>query len=164
MAMRWRSSRQSPVADRFEAVHTAVLATAFEGWAALDEHSGHAGLDVGAAVSFVGTLRADNAGKPVAAMFLEHYPGMTERCLADLAATAKARWGLSAVLVQHRIGQVLPGQTLVAIGCWSGHRVEAFAACEWLIERLKHDVPFWKREQVPGGTRWVTSNTPGRDV
>lgn len=131
-------------------------------WQALAEHGKPHVLSCGAAVSFVGVMRDSNNGRKIDSMFLEHYPGMTERALADLATAATAEYEVADVLLLHRVGEVRPGDELVVIGVWSPHRAAAFAACEWLIEQLKHRVPLWKKEFGPHGENWVAANTAGR--
>ena len=91
----------------------------------------------------------------VAAMTLEHYPGMTERALADIVAEAQTRWPLRAVRVIHRVGRLLPGERIVFVGVAAGHRGDAFAACEFIMDYLKTRAPFWKKEETPQGARWV---------
>lgn len=110
---------------------------------------------VGAVVSFVGTVRDMNEGASVATMELEHYPGMTEQSLEQIVAQAKARWPLYDALVIHRVGPLLPLEQIVLVACSAAHRGEAFAACEFIIDYLKTDAPFWKKEQTPEGARWV---------
>lgn len=110
---------------------------------------------VGAAVSFVGTVRDMNDGARVVAMELEHYPGMTEKALQDIVARAKARWEIVDALVIHRVGALLPRDQIVLVAVVAAHRGEAFAACEYIIDYLKTDAPFWKKEQTPEGARWV---------
>ncbi|QNA91094.1 molybdopterin synthase catalytic subunit MoaE [Massilia sp. Dwa41.01b] len=110
---------------------------------------------VGAVVSFVGTVRDMNEGSQVAEMELEHYPGMTERALEDIVAQAHARWPLYKALVIHRVGPLKPMEQIVLVACSAAHRGEAFAACEFIIDYLKTDAPFWKKEQTPEGARWV---------
>jgi molybdopterin synthase catalytic subunit len=110
---------------------------------------------IGAVVSFVGTVRDMNDGAEVAAMELEHYPGMTERALEDIVEQARARWPLYGALVIHRVGPLLPLDQIVLVACSAAHRGEAFAACEFIIDYLKTDAPFWKKEQTPDGARWV---------
>jgi molybdopterin synthase catalytic subunit len=105
----------------------------------------------GAVASFVGVVR----GGDVAAMTLEHYPGMTEKALADIVAQARGRWSLRGVRVIHRIGRLLPGDNIVFVGVSSAHRGEAFAACEFIMDYLKTRAPFWKKEETPQGARWV---------
>ncbi|BDT59921.1 molybdopterin converting factor subunit 2 [Massilia varians] len=110
---------------------------------------------VGAVVSFVGTVRDLNEGAEVAEMELEHYPGMTEKALGDIVAQARARWPLLGVLVIHRVGPLKPLDQIVLVACGAAHRGEAFAACEFIMDYLKTDAPFWKKEQTPEGARWV---------
>ncbi|HJV64019.1 MAG TPA: molybdopterin synthase catalytic subunit MoaE [Albitalea sp.] len=110
---------------------------------------------VGAVVTFVGTVRDMNEGASVAEMELEHYPGMTERSLEDIVEQARARWPLYGALVIHRVGPLLPREQIVLVAVSAAHRGEAFAACEFIIDYLKTDAPFWKKEQTPEGARWV---------
>ncbi len=110
---------------------------------------------VGAVVSFVGTVRDMNDGSSVSEMELEHYPGMTEKALEDIVAQAEARWPLYNALVIHRVGPLAPLAQIVLVACSAAHRGEAFAACEFIIDYLKTDAPFWKKEQTPEGARWV---------
>lgn len=133
-------------------------------WAELDAFEHEAGLAdgrSGAASVFVGTMRDFNAGDGVAGLFLEHYPGMTERELERITAEAAQRWPVNACLVIHRVGLIHPGESIVLTAAWSAHRGAAFDACRHLIEALKHRAPFWKREDlVDGRQRWVAQNTP----
>jgi molybdopterin synthase catalytic subunit len=110
---------------------------------------------VGAVVTFVGAVRDMNEGASVAEMELEHYPGMTEQSLAHIVDQACARWPLSGALVIHRVGPLKPMEQIVLVACSAAHRGEAFAACEFIIDYLKTDAPFWKKEQTPDGARWV---------
>jgi molybdopterin synthase catalytic subunit len=114
----------------------------------------------GAQVTFVGNLRDFSDGEVVHAMELEHYPGMTERYIERICADVAQRWELQHILVLHRVGRLLPGDAIVLIAVWSSHRAAAFDACRYLISQLKHDAPFWKRESLHSGERWVTTNTP----
>ena len=111
--------------------------------------------DVGAVASFVGLVRDANDGSSVKSMTLEHYPGMTEKALADICEQALSRWDLIDTLVIHRIGALKPGDRIVLVGVSSAHRGEAFAACEFIMDYLKTRAPFWKREETPHGARWV---------
>nr|WP_231940954.1 molybdenum cofactor biosynthesis protein MoaE [Acidihalobacter aeolianus] len=116
----------------------------------------------GATAVFVGSMRDFNVGDDVSEMFLEHYPGMTERELGLIVAEAEARWPLLDCLVVHRVGRLLPGEPIVLTAAWSAHRAAAFEACRHLMEALKHRAPFWKRETLAdGSSRWVEQNTPG---
>ncbi|MEJ2479094.1 MAG: molybdenum cofactor biosynthesis protein MoaE [Acidihalobacter sp.] len=139
--------------------------TSFEPWTALADFERAAGLkdgQTGAASVFVGTMRDFNAGDGVEQLFLEHYPGMTERELERIAAEALERWPVNACLIVHRVGLIHPGDPIVLTAAWSAHRGAAFDACRHLIEALKHRAPFWKREDLRDGSqRWVAENTPG---
>ena len=115
--------------------------------------------DVGAVASFVGLVRDANDGQAIRAMTLEHYPGMTEKALEDICAQAHARWDLIDTLVIHRVGALKPGDRIVLVGVASGHRGEAFEACEFIMDYLKTRAPFWKREDTPEGARWVEARS-----
>jgi len=110
---------------------------------------------VGGIVTFVGTVRDLNEGAAVAEMELEHYPGMTEQSINAIIEQAKARWPIYGALVIHRIGPLKPMEQIVLVAVTSAHRGEAFAACEYIIDYLKTEAPFWKKEQTPDGARWV---------
>jgi molybdopterin synthase catalytic subunit len=110
---------------------------------------------IGAVASFIGTVRDLNEGDAVSAMTLEHYPGMTEKALAGIVTQAKARWDIFDALVVHRVGELQPGDQIVLVITTSAHRGEAFAACEFLMDYLKTQAPFWKKEQTPTGAKWV---------
>lgn len=110
---------------------------------------------IGAIASFVGTVRDLNEGEGVAAMTLEHYPGMTERALEEICAQARARWDIFDTTVIHRYGELEPGDQIVLVVVGSAHRGEAFAACEFIMDCLKTRAPFWKKERTPSGERWV---------
>jgi molybdopterin synthase catalytic subunit len=111
--------------------------------------------EVGAVVSFVGTVRDINEGTSVAEMELEHYPGMTEKALDDIVQKARARWNIIDALVIHRIGPLKPMEQIVLVAVISKHRGTAFAACEFIMDYLKTEAPFWKKEQTREGARWV---------
>ncbi len=110
---------------------------------------------VGAIVTFIGTVRDMNDGASVAEMELEHYPGMTEKALDDIVAQAKARWNIVDALVIHRVGPLKPLEQIVLVAVTSAHRGEAFSSCEFIMDYLKTQAPFWKKEQTPQGARWV---------
>jgi molybdopterin synthase catalytic subunit len=114
---------------------------------------------VGAVCSFIGTVRDMNDGAQVAGMELEHYPGMTEKALEDIVAQAKARWDIYDALVIHRVGPLKPLDQIVLVAVTSAHRGESFAACEFIMDYLKTQAPFWKKEQTPQGARWVDART-----
>lgn len=116
----------------------------------------------GASAVFVGSMRDFNEGDTVAGMSLEHYPGMTERHLEKICASAAQRWELIDTLVVHRVGELHPADPIVLVAVWSAHRKDAFEACRYIMEDLKSHAPFWKKEQLAqGGSRWVEKNTPG---
>jgi molybdopterin synthase catalytic subunit len=115
--------------------------------------------DVGAVATFIGTVRDINEGASVAEMELEHYPGMTEKALEDIVARARARFNLADALVIHRVGPLLPQEQIVLVVTLSAHRGEAFAACEFIMDYLKSEAPFWKKEQTPDGARWVDARS-----
>ncbi|MBT8518014.1 molybdopterin synthase catalytic subunit MoaE [Polynucleobacter paneuropaeus] len=110
---------------------------------------------VGAVVSFLGTVRDMNAGSEVHSMTLEHYPGMTEKALEAIVAQAKARWDIRNTLIIHRVGPLKPEDQIVLVVVTSAHRAEAFAACEFMMDYLKTAAPFWKKEETADGGRWV---------
>ncbi len=115
----------------------------------------------GACAVFVGVMRDFNQGEPVRRMTLEHYPGMTERQLAQLAGDAMERHGLIDVLLLHRTGDLRPSDPIVLVAAWSAHRAAAFTACREMMETLKSRATFWKKETLADGERWVERNTPG---
>lgn len=119
---------------------------------------------VGAVVNFVGYVRDINQGKAVTGLFLEHYPGMTERSLQKIIDNARARWPLRAVQVVHRIGPLSVSEPIVFVGVSSPHRQAAFEACAFIMDYLKTDAPFWKREDVAGGARWVDARDSDRSA
>ena len=114
-----------------------------------------AGRGSGAVVTFSGLVR-DDGGK-LAAMEIEHYPGMTERALSAIREQAMARWNLTDALVIHRHGRLAPGETIMMVATAARHRAEAFAAAEFLMDYLKSRAPFWKKEFGPDGAEWVAA-------
>ena len=147
-------------------MHIEVIAEAWSPWQRLADYeqqvvAQHSDGKFGACASFVGTMRDFNEGDVVQGMFLEHYPGMTEKALMTLAAEIQQGHGLLDVLVVHRVGELLPGEPIVLVAVWSAHRKQAFEACRELMEALKSRAPFWKREQLDEGHRWVEKNTAG---
>lgn len=109
-------------------------------------------LGGGAVASFTGLVRSDDGVERLA---LEHYPGMTEAALRRLAEEASARWSLLGATIVHRVGPMRPGERIVLVGACAAHRADALAACAYLIDRLKTDAPFWKRETRAGEESWV---------
>lgn len=140
-----------------------LRAQAFDPWVELARHqANHLSVGhFGATAAFVGTMRDFNDDDRVHSMFLEHYPGMTERALATIVDDVSAQQGLLAALVIHRVGDITPGEPIVLVAVWSAHRAAAFGACRGIMEALKSRAPFWKREERDGGARWVQHNTPG---
>jgi molybdopterin synthase catalytic subunit len=115
--------------------------------------------EIGALVTFTGICRADENGKPIAALTLEHYPGMAEAEIARHVDEAYARWPLIAALVIHRHGRITPGEDIVLVATASTHRQAAFAAAEFLMDYLKTRAPFWKQVETAGATAWVEAKT-----
>ena len=125
------------------------------------ERFGHS-AEYGATNVFTGTMRDFNEGNTVSTMTLEHYPGMTEKHLHAIIDEARSRWKIIECLLIHRVGEIQPAETIMLAAVWSAHRREAFEACRYLVEELKHRAPFWKKEALSSGeTRWVEDNTPG---
>jgi molybdopterin synthase catalytic subunit len=111
--------------------------------------------DIGAVVSFSGICRGSDDGKTLAALTLEHYPGMAEAEIERHAATAMSRWPLTGLTLIHRVGRIVPGENIVLVVTASAHRQAAFEAAEFLMDYLKANAPFWKREESADGTNWV---------
>jgi molybdopterin synthase catalytic subunit len=112
----------------------------------------------GAIANFVGTMRDYNQGDTVKKMYLEHYPGMTEKYLQKISQTAMQRWNIIDTLIIHRVGEIQISDTIVLVAAWAEHRAPAFEACRFLIEELKHNAPFWKQETLTDKVRWVQPN------
>jgi molybdopterin synthase catalytic subunit len=111
---------------------------------------------IGAIVTFTGLVRDINQGQQISDLSLEHYPGMTEKCLEDIVERAKQRWNIIASTVIHRVGQLAISEQIVFVGIASQHRGDAFAACEFIMDYLKNQAPFWKKETMANGeTKWV---------
>ena len=112
---------------------------------------------VGAVASFIGLVRDINEGSDVSEMTLEHYPGMTERAIENICREAAERWDVLDARVVHRVGTLRPTDPIVIVVVASGHRGDAFAACEFIMDFLKTRAPFWKKERTAGGERWVAA-------
>ncbi len=110
---------------------------------------------VGAVCAFVGTVRDRSEGGSVSSMELEHYPGMTEKAIEAMVDEARRRFDILGVRVIHRVGLLQPQDQIVLVAVTSAHRGESFQACEFLMDYLKTQAPFWKKEQTPDGARWV---------
>lgn len=115
--------------------------------------------DIGAVVSFSGICRGSEDGEAIAALTLEHYPGMAEAEIMRHAETAMSRWPLTGLTVIHRFGRIKPGENIVLVLTASAHRQAAFQAAEFLMDYLKANAPFWKREESQGGTSWVDARS-----
>lgn len=111
-------------------------------------------IDVGAIASFIGLVR-DLEGDPLVHMELEHYPGMTEKALQGIAEKALERWQIADLAIIHRVGALKPADQIVMVSVLSAHRGDAFAACEFIMDYLKTEAPFWKKESSEQGSRWV---------
>jgi molybdopterin synthase catalytic subunit len=120
--------------------------------------------DIGAIAAFVGLVRDINEGADVSAMTLEHYPGMTEKALAAIVDQARARWDIHDARVIHRIGTLRASDQIVFVAVSSAHRGDAFAACEFIMDYLKTEAPFWKKEQTAQGERWVEARSSDDDA
>jgi len=142
---------------------THIATSAFDPWQKITEHQHKSNLanQFGATASFVGSMRDFNDDASVSQMELEHYPEMTERYLAQLEAQARTKWPLLDCLIVHRVGIIKPADPIVLIACWSAHRRASLDATSWLIEALKFNAPFWKKETRPDGDVWVEHNTAG---
>ncbi len=142
-----------------------IKSAAYDPWQVLADFQQQrfgASAAYGATAVFTGTMRDFNEGDTVKAMTLEHYPGMTESQLEQLIDSAKSRWDVIDCLIVHRVGAINPAETIVVTAAWSAHRSAAFEACRFLIEELKHNAPFWKKETLGDDSeRWVSENTPG---
>ena len=110
----------------------------------------------GAMVSFTGLVRDLNEGDNITQLTLEHYSGMTEKALAKIETQANAQWQLTATLIIHRVGPLKPNDNIVLVVAASMHRKQAFAACEFMIDTLKTNAPFWKKESLQNSDRWLT--------
>lgn len=116
-----------------------------------------AGADTGGLCSFIGVVRGGQGAGQITAMTLEHYPGMTEKELTRIEAEAQDRWPLDDILIIHRTGRLVPGDQIVLVLTASAHRKAAIEACEFLIDWLKTQAPFWKSEEAAGEKRWVAA-------
>jgi molybdopterin synthase catalytic subunit len=129
----------------------------FDPGAELERLRGNLQGSAGAVVSFIGLVRDLNEGDGITGMTLEHYPGMTEKALAAIAAEASARWKLNDAVIIHRVGPLAPNDRIVLVIAAGAHRKEAFRACEFMIDALKTKAPFWKKETGSRGSRWITT-------
>ena len=142
-----------------------ICSSLFEPYRELQSYENDSTLNfgtVGAASIFIGTMRDFNEGSNVIGMTLEHYPGMTEKQLANIVIDAQKQWQLIDTLIIHREGDILPKEAIVLVAVWSSHRSDAFDASRFIMEALKSKAPFWKKERLnQSNERWVTHNTDG---
>ena len=133
-----------------------MVSVQVEDFSVADEYAKLAeGTDAGAVVTFIGKVRDFNQGDDVTGLSLEHYPGMTEKALAEIIEQACERWPLLKTRVIHRVGDLELGDQIVFVGVTSAHRGAAFEACEFIMDYLKTRAPFWKKEQTNSESRWV---------
>jgi molybdopterin synthase catalytic subunit len=144
-------------------MHVSIRQNPFEPWEELRNYQNSMTFKgkYGATAAFVGSMRDFNEGDSVQAMTLEHYPGMTEKYLENISVQAAQRWQTLDTLIIHRVGPLSPNDPIVLVAVWSAHRAAAFEACRFLMEELKSRAPFWKKESLAEGSRWVEHNTPG---
>jgi molybdopterin synthase catalytic subunit len=147
-------------------MHTEVTDKTIHAWTVIKDyensHPELAGAH-GANVVFLGRMRDFNESESVSEMELEHYPGMTEKFLDGIAKQAMQQWDILDVLVVHRVGQIKLADTIVLVTVWAAHRAHAYEVNQFIMEALKSQAPFWKKETLSDGkTRWVEKNTPGK--
>tara|TARA_B100000953_G_scaffold145736_1_gene120587 strand:+ start:5342 stop:5779 length:438 start_codon:yes stop_codon:yes gene_type:complete len=135
----------------------------FNGYKEIEHYENNLGITgkFGATASFIGSMRDFNDGREIEKMFLEYYPKMTEKALSEISTTAKKKWDLIEILLLHRVGNISIGDHIVLVSVWSAHRKEAFEGCRFIMEELKSNAPFWKKEKSSIGENWVEKNTPG---
>lgn len=119
---------------------------------------------IGALACFIGLVRDLNEGSEVSAMTLEHYPGMTEKTLEEIIAQARQRWPISDALIIHRVGPLSPTDQIVMVAVSGAHRGETFSSCEFIMDFLKTQAPFWKKEQTEQGAHWVDARESDTDA
>ncbi len=134
-----------------------ISKTIFDPWQAVEAYQESIGKpgQYGGAVVFVGTMRDFNEDTEVKEMELEYYHGMTEKYLEKISQQAEDDWPILDSLIVHRVGKIFPNEPIVVIAVWSAHRAAAFDACRFLIDELKSKAPFWKKETLESGSRWV---------
>lgn len=142
-------------------MHIEIQPQPFEPYTRLQQYQQQADFAgrYGATAVFVGSMREFNQGDDVEAMWLEHYPGMTEKYLQKISEEAAQKWDILDSLIIHRVGEMYPNDPIVLVAVWSAHRAAAFDASRYLMEELKSRAPFWKKETLPEKTRWVDKNT-----
>jgi molybdopterin synthase catalytic subunit len=150
MVMRWLFSLQSQVAKLSVRVQTQDFDAGLEINALRSSNP-----NIGAVAAFIGQVRDLNDGDQISGLELEHYPEMTEKSLQAIVDQAKKRWDIIDAVIVHRVGKLKPLDQIVLVLVAASHRKEAFAACEFVMDYLKTEAPFWKKEQTPAGARWV---------
>ena len=142
-------------------MHIEIKSQPFEPYQYLVDYQSKADFagKYGATAVFVGSMREFNQGDDVSKMTLEHYPGMTEKYLQKISEEAAIKWEILDSLIVHRVGEMLPNDPIVLVAVWSAHRAAAFDASRYLMEELKSRAPFWKKERLDDGSRWVEKNT-----
>lgn len=144
-------------------MYTEIRHEPFNPWQVIDAYGATRSMKAGsygATAVFVGTMRDINEDQAVQTMELEHYPGMTDKYLQRISAEAAAEWPILDSLIVHRVGTLQPDDPIVLVAVWSAHRAAAFGACRFLIEQLKSQAPFWKKETLESGeVKWVEKNT-----
>ena len=110
---------------------------------------------IGAIATFIGSVRSMNDGDKVISMFIEHYPEMTEACISRILISSNQKWPILSARVVHRVGVLTPGENIVFVGVSSSHRKASFESCEFIMDYLKTQAPFWKKEETTEGSRWV---------
>ena len=145
-------------------MHISIHESRFEPWKLVAEYQSQhiTPGKYGATAVFVGSMRDMNEGDQVQSMTLEHYPGMTEKYLEKISQEARERWDILDTLIAHRVGDVLPDDSIVVVAVWASHRAHAYEANRYLMEQLKSNAPFWKKETLLSNQqRWVEKNTSG---
>jgi molybdopterin synthase catalytic subunit len=139
-----------------------ICTESFDPWQEIQQHQKLSKTKHGATSIFIGTMRDFNEGDEVKAMTLDYYPGMTEKQLEKIVVAAKQQWAVLDALIVHRVGKILPNQPIVLVSVWTTHRGDAFDACRYIMEALKSQAPFWKKELLSTDEeRWVIHNTDG---
>ena len=135
----------------------------FDAWVELQSYQRRLSSgSFGATAMFIGSMRDFNEGDNISKMTLEHYSGMTEQHLISFTEKILVENDVEDILLLHRVGEIVPGEAIVLVAVWSAHRADAFEACEKLVEELKSQAPFWKKEHLADGqSRWVEHNTAG---
>jgi molybdopterin synthase catalytic subunit len=139
-----------------------ICTESFDPWQEIQRYQNQRKIKHGATNIFIGTMRDFNEGDEVKAMTLDYYPIMTEKQLEKIVTEAKQQWAILDALIVHRVGEILPNQPIVLVSVWTTHRGDAFDACRYIMEALKSNAPFWKKELLSTDEeRWVTHNTDG---